>query len=162
MEETVSSRSRLDRLIEFRNHYSVKPTYRSDGSIGAKEWSKQMLIRPSSLPRPLEEERGSLSDYSDWQPRNLPLLEFIKERFAWCGFDWERVVVEGRTRKGAAVFRCSLRFKNYPTVHGFMPTLFDLAVMLIELADQWPGNSFPRPQIGHPSYERGRNEKEKS
>lgn len=91
-----------------------------------KQWSGRMLMRAGKepglfhLPRQLsQEERQGMQP-----PKNLPIYEEIKRRFHGA-FTWEI-----RDTKVHHVF--------YPTVAGMEPTLFDLLVMPIELADGFP------------------------
>lgn len=87
-----------------------------------RDWSKRALagrLTEADLPEQQKE----------W-PKNLPLLELLKRKYAHLGFDFE---LASWNKYG--VDRRHVRFRNYPTVDGRSPTLTELFLMDASLAD---------------------------
>lgn len=129
----------LEQLQELRNKHGFKVFLNSQKTGRAGKWSKEMLQKNTS----------DLPTQSDNWPKNAPLLDFLKERYAFLGFDWER-----GSREINGEPRLFVLFKNYPFVGGMSPTLFDLAIMPVELTDRYANSANARcllERIGTPA-----------
>ncbi len=100
------------------------------------EWSKRMLAQ-AGKEGPLSHLPAQLGN-SNGRPKNAPIFDFIAERLNGHGFSWRVESVERKDKTQTVV-----KFTNYPTVRGQLPTLFDLAVLPLEAFDP-PGLSVDR------------------
>lgn len=86
-------------------------------------------------PQQLQAQEDLGAGYENWTPRNAPALEYIKERFDWCGYDWEAVVFKHADRSGKVSLKRKVDHKNIPTINGIAVPLHDLITKPLELFD---------------------------
>jgi len=137
-----------ERVLEMRRKHGLSGPERGSGvKRSTREWRNKVLSG-STLP----DNGVAIPAQSDTWPKNGPILDALKVKFAMLGFDWttgSRTDTKGRRGRPLEhpIERRWVDIQNMPTVGGHGLNLADALLIEPELVDGWQEAEAAGPHV---------------